>query len=93
MLDLEDDYKLGLELIADWRQVSVAEIIGRVAMHNPREDLGVAVRWYVWDWFVNKRYCDRTMPKHYTRRLRRHQEFFAGTYRTKHVVRLPGPTR
>ena len=91
--DLEDDYKQGLELIAHWRGVTAAEIIGRIAMSNPKNDLGVALRWYVWDWFVNKRYCDRTMPQHYTRRLQRHQQFFNGPFPTRHHVRLPGAMR
>ena len=87
MFDLEPEYVEGLSLIAFWHRCSVEEVVGRVAVRNP-PDLGIALRWFIWDFFVNHRHFDRTPEKrwHLDATHHWHKKFHASPTPTRHQV-------
>ena len=85
MMDLEPEYVEGLKIIAFSNRCTIEHVIGQVASHDP-PDLGVAVRWFVWDFFVNRRHMDRERPWHRKHTTQWRNKFYAAPEPTRHQV-------
>jgi hypothetical protein len=87
--DLEVEYLEGLKLMAFWHQCPVEDILKRIAATNP-PDFGLALRWYIFDFFVGRKYRHNVHPKMPNRRVRYwHDRFNNAPTPTRHYVKLP----